>query len=242
MQDDTTDSITRTFSPTTETQYTINVEVYDGSDTTTDSITITVTPGDELTVAIIASESGSDLDFAAVDTGTTATFTAAVSGDNCGTLTYTWYLDGTEIDGETGDSVNIAISGTPGDNVRTVKVDVSDGETTVSQSIDCYARIDPEYRDAAVLSSGIDARDGYVDYSDPLSGLVLGDLDGDGDVDALFVSNWANAVGNTETYWFSGDGETPTCWPQRWTLLSITLPPIPVDPSPSASRSSGIRP
>ncbi len=151
-----------------------------------------------------------------VDPGTTVTFTAEVN-DLSEALSYQWYYNGVLLAGETGvsltytpdESINTAgredffspRSGAPND--FEVRVDVTDAGTseTFTATIPLTVRIDPEFSsDWMFIDSAIDPQVGVFgefpsvgflgsNSTGGTAAIIYGDLDGDGDFDALTVSD-----------------------------------------------------
>lgn len=132
--------------------------------------------------------------------------------DISGTPTYQWFYDETAISGATAATLTYEIpktinttgledfysprGGAP--NLHELKVEVTDSETaeTFTATVDLTVRIDPEFSATwTPLDIGI-----YGEFDDRFTDtIVYGDLDGDGDIDALAVDSWN---WGTDVVWF----------------------------------------
>ncbi len=170
-----------------------------------------------------------------VDPGTTVTFTAEVN-DLSGSLSYQWYYNGVLLDGETG----ISLTYTPDESINTegredffsprsgapnefeVRVDVTVSSTaeTFTATIPLTVRIDPEFdSNWMFIDSGVRTAAGIsgdrVGYFGEFStagtaAIVYGDLDGDGDLDALTITDEDYAYSYDDYIWLS-----PVVWHEQ---------------------------
>ncbi len=216
-QTETSDTFSITRSPAVETDYIIMVEVSDGTESVSDSVTLTIAaPG--LAVAI---SGDSQVQNDVVDANSMVTFTAAVSNSEGGTVTYQWYYDGEILDGEDDSSVEILVDNSY-PNLHQVKVDITEGDRTASRTIEITARIDPIFYNPVEFYAGIYSGSGYtgqymINANYPLTGMVLGDVDGDGDLDALVIANTDTGDGAgpfnadyADVNWFRNTGSNGT--------------------------------
>lgn len=161
---------------------------------------------------------GSALTEYVVDAQTPLTFVAEAA-DITGEASYQWYYDGVAISSGgtsanlsytipktiiTGDLEDFYSSRNGAPNLHEVKVEVSDSATseTFTATLDLTVRIDPEFSDDWVpMDIGVF---GYFDYPG-IANVLFGDIDGDGDVDALGVAIWGEGYYHNPVTWFEGD-------------------------------------
>ena len=208
-------SASYTYSSPSGTSHTIRVDVTDGKDTRSQTWTVAVnTPNNNAPVIDSFTPTDTTPD---VTAGSNLAFSVTASDADAGdTLTYAWYLDSV-LQGSTSASYTYSsASGT----THTVRVDVSDGTDTVSNSWTVTVNADTTMHVDSIVMSVV-PRNGGNERGQAIVTVV--DSSGNPVPDATVYSSWTISgghYGGTDTDITDSNGEASVHSQRRWLWLS----------------------